>query len=127
MAAVMAYAMAYAGQWLHLRHSSAADPHASLRDPARCRMCHMEERPSPGRPYRQVNFRKDIYTLCTSCHPAPVVHPIDIAPRRGIAGDLPLDADGTMTCVTCHAPHSTPHASGNYVGRTLFAKMVRPT
>lgn len=121
--AVTVYAVAYAGQWLYLRHSPATDPHASLRDPGRCSTCHMEERPLPGRPYRQVNFRKDIYTLCTSCHMAPVVHPIDIAPRRGAGGNLPLDADGTMTCVTCHAPHSPPHASGDYVGRTLFAKM----
>ena len=70
-----------------------------------------------------MNFKKDIYTLCTSCHRAPVAHPIDIAPRRGIAGNLPLDADGTMTCITCHAPHSTPNASGSYVGRTLFVKL----
>ncbi len=123
MIAVTAYAIAYAGQWLYLRHSTAADPHASLRDPARCPTCHMEKRPQHGRPYRQMNFRKDIYTLCTSCHPAPVVHPIDIAPRRGIAGNLPLDADGTMTCVTCHAPHSPPRGTGAYVGRTLLAKM----
>ncbi len=121
--AVFAYIIACAGQWLYLRDSPAADPHASLRDPSRCGICHMEERPLRGRPYRQMNFRKDIYTLCTSCHPAPVVHPIDIAPRRGIAGNLPLDTDGTMTCVTCHAPHSTPLASGGYVGRTLLAKM----
>ncbi len=121
--AVMAYAIAYAGQWLYLRHSPRADPHASLRDPARCPTCHMEKRPSSGGLYRQMNFRKDIYTLCTSCHPAPVVHPIDIAPRRGIAGNLPLDTDGTMTCVTCHAPHSPPHASKGYIGRTLFGKI----
>jgi hypothetical protein len=121
--AVLVYAMSYAGQWVHLRRSPAADPHVSLRNPSRCATCHMEESPQPGRPYRQLNFRKDIYTLCTSCHAAPVVHPIDIAPRRRIAGNLPLDTDGTMTCVTCHAPHSSPHATGVYVGRTLFAKI----
>lgn len=123
VAAVLAYGLAYAAQLGYLRHSLAADPHASLRDPARCPVCHMEERPEPGRPYRQMNFRKDIYTLCTGCHAAPVTHPIDIAPRRGISGKLPLDADGTMTCVTCHAPHGTAHASRSYTGRTLLEKL----
>jgi len=122
-AAVLAYALAYTVQLQYLRHSPAADPHASLRDPARCTSCHMEERPEPGRPYRQMNFRRDIYTLCTGCHPAPVTHPIDIAPRRGISGKLPLDADGTMTCVTCHIPHGAAHASRRYTGRTLLEKL----
>ncbi len=117
------YALAYAAQLLYLRHSPAADPHASFRDPARCPSCHMEERPEPGRPYRQMNFRKDIFTLCTGCHPAPVTHPIDIAPRRGISGKLPLDADGTMTCVTCHTPHGDAHASRRFTGRPLIEKL----
>ncbi|HWS14929.1 MAG TPA: hypothetical protein VN450_01940, partial [Candidatus Methylomirabilis sp.] len=122
-AAAMLYALAYTAQLLYLRHSSAADPHASLRDPTRCPACHIEERPEPGRPYRQMNFRKDIFTLCTGCHLAPVTHPVDIAPRRGIAGKLPLDADGTMTCVTCHTPHGGAHASRRFTGRPLIEKL----
>jgi hypothetical protein len=121
--AVLAYGLTYAVQLAYFRFSVAADPHASLRDPARCAGCHMEERPEPGRPYRKMNFRKDIYTLCTSCHPAPVTHPIDIAPRRGSSGKLPLDADGTMTCVTCHAPHGAARATRSYTGRTLTEKL----
>ena len=122
-AAAAAYVLAYAAQLLYFRYSPAADPHASLRDPARCTSCHIEERPERGRPYRQMNFRKDIYTLCTGCHLAPVTHPIDIAPRRGTAGTLPLDADGTMTCVTCHAPHDEAHASRRFTGRPLIEKI----
>jgi hypothetical protein len=120
---VLTYLLAYGAQWLYLRNSPASDPHVSLRENRRCPTCHMEEHPQSGRPYQKMNFRKDIYTLCTSCHSAPVVHPIDIVPRRGISGILPLDADGTMTCITCHAPHSSPHASERYVGRSLFEKL----
>ncbi|GAB4230519.1 MAG: hypothetical protein OHK0028_04990 [Deltaproteobacteria bacterium] len=122
-AVAAAYAIAYGGLWISHRRSPGTDPHAVLREPARCPTCHLEDRPAAGRPYRQMNFRKDIFTLCTSCHPSPVTHPVDVAPRRGIVGNLPLDADGTMTCVTCHAPHSRPIASERYVGRTLGAKL----
>jgi len=123
VAAAAAYALAYAGQWMYLRRSPASDPHSALRDPARCPTCHLEDRPQAGRPYRQMNFRRDIFTLCTSCHASHVTHPVDIAPHRGIRGNLPLDPDGTMTCVTCHAPHSRPDASDRYAGRTLSAKI----
>lgn len=122
-AIIAAYVLASAGLALHIRYSPSADPHVSLRDPARCPTCHMEERPERGRPYRLMNFRKDIYTLCTGCHAAPVTHPIDIAPRRGITGNLPLDSDGTMTCVTCHAPHAPALSTRRYVGRTLPEKL----
>ena len=122
-AAAAAYALAYTAQLVYFRHSPAADPHASLRDPARCPSCHIEGRPERGRPYRQMNFRKDIYTLCTGCHHAPVTHPIDIAPRRGITGKLPLDADGTMTCITCHSPHDEAHSFRRFTGRPLIEKI----
>ncbi len=125
-ASILSYGLVYALLYAYMRTSSAADPHASLRDPSRCTACHMEDRPEAGRPYRMMTFRKDIYTLCTGCHPAPVTHPVDIAPRLGIAGKLPLDADGTMTCVTCHAPHRAAHASVSFTGRTLVEK-VRDT
>jgi len=122
-ALLAAYGIAYAAESILFRHSSASDPHAALRDPSRCVECHIDGRPEAGRPYRQMIFRQDIYSLCTRCHASHVTHPIDIAPRRGISGMLPLDSDGTMTCITCHAPHSAPISSRRHTGRPLLEKI----
>ncbi len=97
-----------------------------MKDPARCGECHLEPAPQAGRPYRQINFRRDVYSLCSRCHPKALSHPVDIAPGRGMARALPLDPDGTMTCVTCHAPHAPAYGVRPHTGRTLAAK-VRDT
>ncbi|MCL5966510.1 MAG: cytochrome c family protein [Deltaproteobacteria bacterium] len=122
-AAVAAYAASYAlvAGWRALR--SRENPHDFMRDPSRCRECHIEKTPEPGRPYKLMNFRADIYTLCSRCHPRPVSHPVDIAPGKGMTKDLPLDPDGTMTCITCHAPHG-PHLSSQiHTGRSTCEKI----
>ncbi len=105
---------------------SVSSPHRFMNDPARCGDCHIESRPAAGRPYALMNFRKDIVTLCTRCHPGGLTHPVDIAPGQGRGRKLPLDTDGTMTCITCHAPHGAAHSDRIHSGRTLFEK-VRDT
>ncbi len=99
------------------------NPHVFMEDPARCGDCHLEERPGKGRPYRLMNFRKDIFSICSECHTRPLTHPIEIAPGKRMAKDLPLDPDGTMTCITCHAPHSAPYGDRLFTGRSLFEKI----
>lgn len=99
------------------------NPHEFMKDPARCPSCHLEDRPERGRPYRQWNFRKDISSLCSECHVRPLSHPIEVSPRRRMAKTLPLDPDGTMTCITCHAPHSSPYGDRLVLGRSLFEKI----
>jgi len=94
-----------------------------MKDRSRCVECHLESVPAAGRPYATLNFRKDIVTLCMSCHPMRVSHPVDIAPGKGRGKDLPLDTDGTMTCVTCHNPHSSPYSDLQHAGRSLFEKI----
>ncbi len=123
-AAVYLLASAVVGAWRTL--SPPVDPHGFMKDPARCGQCHLDPVPEPWRPYRQINFRKDISTLCSACHERPVSHPVDIAPGRGMARGLPLDPDGTMTCVTCHAPHASPYGVRRYTGRSL-AEKIRET
>lgn len=122
LAVVALYGALYiAFAWSRL-DASTANPHAFMNDPARCVECHLETRPTSGRPYATMNFRKDIYSLCASCHKLPVAHPVDIAPGRGRGKELPLDADGSMTCITCHNPHGQALSDRPYTGRTLYEK-----
>lgn len=123
---ICAYALVYASLALWRLYAPYSNPHAFMTDPKRCRDCHFDERPEKGRPYQMMNFRRDIYSLCESCHALAVTHPIDIAPGRMTGQKLPLDADGTMTCVTCHNPHSAPFSNRMYTGRTVWEK-VRDT
>ncbi len=123
LAAVASYAAIYAGFGVWRSFTHASNPHAFMKDPSRCGECHLESSPAPGRTYATMNFRKDIFSLCDSCHPMYVSHAVDIAPGQGRGKDLPLDPDGTMTCITCHAPHSSPHSDMKYTGRSLSEKI----
>lgn len=121
--AVAAYAAAYVliGGLTFLR--ARANPHDFMKDPSRCPECHLEKAPERGRPYKLMNFHADITTICSRCHPRPVSHPVDIAPGLGMAKDLPLDPDGTMTCITCHAPHAPAVSDRIHTGRSTLQKI----
>ncbi|GAB4366859.1 MAG: hypothetical protein Kow00128_10710 [Deltaproteobacteria bacterium] len=123
IALLAAYVAAYSAVSLIRAFRAQADPHRFMRDPARCSTCHLGEAPEQGRPYRLLNFRRDIVSLCTDCHARTLSHPVDIAPGKGMSKRLPLDPDGTMTCITCHAPHSSPEDEMRYTGRTLSEKI----
>lgn len=123
---VLTYLVIYCGMASWRYFAAYSNPHAFMNDSSRCAECHLESRPEKGRPYQVMNFRRDIYSICERCHTLQVTHPVDIAPGRMFGNKLPLDADGTMTCVTCHAPHSAPFSNRMYTGRTTWEK-VRDT
>jgi predicted CXXCH cytochrome family protein len=67
-----------------------------------CTICHLSQDGRPG-----GILKKPLSGLCLECHPArkvPNEHKVDISPAMTVT-DLPL-AEGKMTCVTCHDPHS---------------------
>jgi predicted CXXCH cytochrome family protein len=49
--------------------------------------------------------------VCTGCHASggrmseTISHPVNIVPSMAIPRDLPTDAQGRMTCITCHTFH----------------------
>lgn len=117
------YAAIHAGVTLWTDYAPSADPHAFMRDPKRCIECHIEAAPEKGRAYKALTFRRDTSSLCSRCHSTPFSHPVDVVPGKGISNLLPLDPDGAMTCVTCHAPHGTPTGNTRMTGRTLWQKI----
>ena len=72
-----------------------------------CIVCHTQA-PSEAtgqRPAASLKFGGDIVVLCSSCHDGyRHMHPVKIAiaPDMKKPEDLPLDANGMITCITCH-------------------------
>ena len=101
------------------------DPHTQLAEngdikPKVCLYCHTEKPDEIRALYEDVRFYGDLAMLCQRCHmirgnhsgnfnhmvkPSPklLANMKSMEERFGII--LPLDADGKMTCVTCHNPH----------------------
>lgn len=76
--------------------------------------------------YRVSLFKKDIVSLCVDCHnemDSETLHPLDIKPTHSDESPLPLDSEGTMTCVTCHLPHGKNYSEEQFVGRSSVAKL----
>ncbi len=68
-----------------------------------CNMCHL-----PHKREGKILLTKPLSELCISCHPDRVgssEHKTGIKPSMPVT-ELPLDADGKMTCITCHDPHA---------------------
>ena len=84
--------------------------------------------------YRVSLFTRDIVSLCTTdCHTemdSETLHPLDIKPSLMTEIDLPLDSEGTLTCVTCHFAHKSDGEHGvfyseeQYVGRAALDKLL---
>jgi len=74
----------------------------------RCESCHASAaaaRAQPPTPQSRVMI-SGVDSECMRCHyDGPITHPIGIANSKKKAPDLPLAADGTITCVTCHVGH----------------------
>jgi len=67
-----------------------------------CNMCHL-----PHKAGEKILLNKAVTDLCLSCHPERKgvrEHKVGIKPSMPVE-DLPLDADGKITCITCHDPH----------------------
>ena len=50
-------------------------------------------------------------------------HPVDIRPQEGVHPELPLDHEGTITCSTCHDPHSEPSSATPYAKRGVVERL----
>jgi hypothetical protein len=107
---IMAPAMTHGGQ----------DPHAFMDDPSQCLHCHDTMPVRPG-----GLFTKDIVNLCRDCHIMVhrMSHPVDIRPQEGVPPELPLDSEGTMTCSTCHDPHSDQFSKKPFVNRGVAGRL----
>jgi hypothetical protein len=100
--------------------SAARDPHVFMEDTGRCVHCHK------GRPAGADSlFTRDIVTLCRECHLMAdrMSHPVDIRPSDRKHSGLPLDRQGTITCATCHDPHSEPFSATPYVDRGIVERL----
>ena len=59
--------------------------------------------------------------ICVGCHTTggkmseTISHPVNVVPSMAIPRDLPTDAHGRMTCITCHTFHQGGYrdAGGN--------------
>lgn len=110
--------------------SNAAEdvPHAFMTDVYQCSKCH-EKVPLPGQDdFTSIVLKKDIVTLCEECHQAMInddKHPVDIRPDRKVPEQLHLDNYFSVTCVTCHDPHSVPFADFPYIPYTWMDRIRR--
>ena len=98
----------------------AQNPHVFMEDPSRCLHCHDSKPVQPG-----GLFIKDIVSLCKDCHLMAhrMSHPVDIRPQEGVHPELPLDHEGTITCSTCHDPHSEPSSATPYAKRGVVERL----
>lgn len=78
------------------------DPHDFTND--ECTICHSTDT-------QGTKVGGDITKKCMTCHTKlyenGYMHPVDITPDKvSIPLDMPLSDNGSLTCVTCHDPHT---------------------
>ena len=84
--------------------ASSADPDP---DGLKCYSCHYRLPSANGMP----SFNEEIGRVCSLCHGRHHAtnqrnsHPVDVRPPMPVPRDMPLDAGGRMSCVTCHTYH----------------------
>jgi hypothetical protein len=98
----------------------AVDGHAFFNLPEFCVCCHEE-----GGPEVQVEphgFTVEITEMCMRCHvPSDIgtSHPVDVVaeeryPDMEVPDYMPVDAEGRITCGTCHNPHLPGHSTERF-------------
>ncbi len=71
-----------------------------------CIECH-RHLPFKGKP----DLRSEVNNSCVACHQGShgtakvFSHPVNVAPSMIIPSDMPLDDQGRIVCITCHAFH----------------------
>ncbi len=86
---------------------SRSNPHEFTRTD--CFYCHVTL-PSKGTPSEEpLRLTDTVSNMCARCHDMSksISHQVNMKPsdRVNIPRDMPLDADGKMTCATCHDIH----------------------
>jgi len=101
---------------------SVSEPHDFVQRNLSCNHCHAVV----GVKSRGL-MRKPVNQICSECHRmSGALHPVDIDPAITIPADLPLDANGLLTCATCHNIHRSrlDPVSGR---KTMYLRRDGPT
>lgn len=80
----------------------------------RCSSCHTIPKANltAGKPASRLMV-DNVSAECLSCHyDGPISHPVGMPNTKKAAPDLPLGANGQITCVTCHYGHDNQNANG---------------
>jgi hypothetical protein len=106
------------------------NPHERIQDLEGCEFCH-QTKPDLDKlmagEAQEVKFKGDIVILCIRCHddnPHPAGSDHTGLPDKAsmdekgiiIPEEFPLDANGKVTCSTCHNPHAEGALRGDFVG-----------
>jgi len=81
----------------------------------KCETCHTKPKDvlAHATPVETRALKAAVDTECMRCHyDGPVSHPVGMANNKKKAPDLPLSADGKITCVTCHIGHNEQNRFG---------------
>ncbi len=105
LAGALSALLAVSGVTAEPKEKRGESPHG-LKSSDSCIVCHIKA-PSEAAGQRSTGLRfgGDIVALCSSCHDGyRHMHPVKIAisPDMKKPEDLPLDANGMITCITCH-------------------------
>ena len=80
---------------------------------------------------QENSYTVDFTSMCTKCHgDESASHIVGVTPEYSVPADLPLDANGQMTCLTCHYMHGTltsekPMASMSIIDRLLHRERLK--
>jgi predicted CXXCH cytochrome family protein len=98
----------------HYGAHALSDAH-TLPTPVACRSCHAlgQAALAHATPEQTRSLITGVDTECMRCHyDGPITHPVGVPNTKKKAPDLPLSADGKMTCNTCHFGHNGDNKFG---------------
>ncbi len=81
----------------------------------KCESCHTKAKEvlAHATPVETRSLKTSVDGECMRCHyDGPVTHPVGIPNTKKKAPDLPLSAEGKLTCVTCHIGHNQQNRFG---------------
>jgi len=86
-------------------------------DGGNCRSCHTEDAPAlnADKAAARTALVPDLEGACDRCHDEGPSHKTNIPPKRPEPAALPLAADGTIGCATCHWMHGEHNEFGSFL------------